>query len=364
MKYKVAIIGCGRISFKHIEAIVANKERLELIGVCDTKIERAQEKKDLYLKDIPSGAVSVTSDYKKILEQKPDIIAIATESGYHPDITIDALNAGAHVIVEKPMALSTRDADRMINTAKKQNKRLAVCFQNRFNTPVQQTWEALQAGRFGRMLHGMIQVRWNRNGEYYSQAPWRGTWALDGGTLMNQCTHGIDLIQWLMGEDVVKVHGVTRRFLRPIEAEDFGAAMLEFSSGAVGIIEGTADIYPKNLNETLSLFGERGSVVIGGLAVNRLETWRFSDSAEKGDPEEKMLSQDVKNPPTVYGFGHTPLYHDFIMALDEGREPFISGEKGKKALEIILAIYQSMKTGQPVQMPVDFDTMQMTHTFK
>jgi predicted dehydrogenase len=257
------------------------------------------------------------------------------------------------------MALSTADADAMIAAAKKAGKKLAVCFQNRFNAPVQKLRAALEEGRFGRVLHGMVQIRWNRNDAYYAEAPWRGTWEQDGGTLMNQCTHGIDLLQWMMGEDAVRVQAQTRRFLRPIEAEDFGAAIVEFRNGSVGIVEGSADIYPANLNETLSIFGEKGSAVIGGLAVNKMETWRFADAPARGDTEEKVLNPAEKNPPTVYGFGHTALFKDFIDALKQDREPLVAGEKGRKALEIILAVYKSQKTGKPVDMPCDFSTLEM-----
>jgi predicted dehydrogenase len=180
---------------------------------------------------------------------------------------------------------------------------------------------------------------------------------------MNQCTHGIDLLQWMMGEEAVRVQAQTRRFLRPIEAEDFGAAIVEFKNGAVGIIEGTADIYPTNLNETLSIFGEKGSVVIGGLAVNKLETWRFADAPERGDTEEKVLNPAEKDPPTVYGFGHTALFRDFVEALEQDRELLINGEKGKKALEIILAIYKSQKTGLPSELPCNFSTLDMKGVF-
>lgn len=180
---------------------------------------------------------------------------------------------------------------------------------------------------------------------------------------MNQCTHGIDLLQWMMGEDAVRVQAQTRRYLRPIEAEDFGAAIVEFASGAVGIIEGTADVYPTNLNETLSLFGEKGAVVIGGLAVNKIKTWRFADADAHGDHEEKVLNPDEKDPPTVYGFGHAALFKDVTNAIDTGREPLVSGEKGKKALEIILAIYESQKTGKPVDLPNAFSTLEMRGEF-
>jgi len=359
------LVGCGRISYKHIEAALSNKDRLRLVAVCDPIFERAEKRVRDYQKGIPDAIVAIYTDYREMLRKEhPDICAIATESGKHPQIAIDCLNAGAHVICEKPMALSIADTDAMIATADVTQRKLAVCFQNRFNAPVQKARRALEVGRFGRMLHGMIQVRWNRDEDYYAQAPWRGTWALDGGTLMNQCTHGIDLLQWMMGEDAVRVQAATRRFLRPIEAEDFGSAIVEFKSGAVGIIEGSADIYPTNLNETLSLFGEKGSVVIGGLAVNKIETWRFSDAEVVGDTEDVVLDPNEKDPPTVYGFGHSALYADFLDALEQGREPLVSGTQGKKALEIILAIYKSQKLGRPVELPLeDFSTLDMKGQF-
>lgn len=361
----VALIGCGRISFKHIEAYVKNSDIMTMVAACDPKVERAKAKADEYHKEMPViNEPSVFSDYRQMLtELKPDMVTVATESGKHADIVVDCLEAGCHVIVEKPMALSTTDADRMIATAKRNSRKLAVCFQNRFNAPVQKLRAARDAGRFGRLLHGMVQIRWNRNEGYYAEAPWRGTWEQDGGTLMNQCTHGIDLLQWMLGEDAERVQAQTRRFMRPIDAEDFGVAIVEFKSGAVGVIEGTADVYPTNLNETLSLFGETGSVVIGGLAVNKLETWRFADAETVGDTEVKVLSSDEKDPPTVYGFGHAALFRDVVEAIGSGREPLVTGERGKKALEIILAIYKSQKTGLPVDLPCDFSTLEMRGTF-
>ena len=251
----------------------------------------------------------------------------------------------------------------MIAAAKKSGKMLAVCFQNRFNNTVRRVAEAVRGGRLGNILHGSVQVRWNRNNEYYRQAGWRGTWNLDGGALMNQCTHGIDLLQWLMGSPVRRVHGVIRRFQRPIEAEDFGGALLEFDNGAGGMIEGTVNSYPKNLSESLSLFGENGTVVIGGLAVNKIETWRLADSANVGDTEDKVLLDNEADPPTVYGFGHTPLFRDFTDSLDNGAEPLVTGEGGYPALESILAIYRSMKEGRPVDLPSDFDTLSMKGIF-
>jgi UDP-N-acetyl-2-amino-2-deoxyglucuronate dehydrogenase len=251
----------------------------------------------------------------------------------------------------------------MIDAAASAGKTLGVCFQNRFNAPIQKLKTAVDAGRFGRILHGQIQIRWNRNQGYYEQAPWRGTWDQDGGTLMNQCTHGIDLLQWLMDSPVKRVHGVTRRYQRPIQAEDFGSAILEFESGAVGIIEGTANVYPKNINETLSIFGEKGSVVIGGLAVNKIETWRFADAEQVGDTEDQVINPDAKDPPSVYGFGHSALYADYLDALENGRQPLVSGSEGRRAVDVVLAIYKSMKDGAPVDLPFAFSTEEMRGIF-
>lgn len=362
MKYKVALIGCGRISYKHIEAYVAEQNigRIEFVAACDPVESKARERIEQYKKTVTNAEVKYYSDYKKMLaECKPDLVDICTESGKHCAITVDCLNSGCNVNCEKPMALSTRDAQFMIDTAKKNNKILAVDFQNRFNAPVIKARKAYEEGRFGKIMHGMVQVRWNRNESYYAEAPWRGTWEQDGGTLMNQCTHGIDLLQWMMGEDAVRVQAATRRFMRPIDAEDFGAAIVEFKSGAVGIIEGTADVYPKNLNETLSIFGTTGTVVIGGLAVNKMETWRFSDSEQIGDTEDKVLNPDEKDPPSVYGFGHTAHIANVLDSLENGTQPLNNGESAKKALDIILAIYESQKTGKAVDLPNDFSTMEM-----
>lgn len=362
MKYKIALIGCGRISFKHIEGFVSLQDKLEFVAACDPNIERAKEKVKEYQNKTQEKFASAQTftNYQEMLKKvQPDIVTIATESGNHKDIALACFLANTHVICEKPMALSTQDADDMIQAAKKSKKKLGVSYQNRFNPPIIKLREAVEAKRFGKILHGMIQIRWNRNNHYYDQAKWRGTWQQDGGTLMNQCTHGIDLLQWMMGEDAVRVQAQTRRFLRPIEAEDFGAAIVEFASGAVGIIEGSAAVYPKNLNETLSIFGQKGTAVIGGLAVNKIETWRFADSETVGDSEESILKLNEDDPPTVYGFGHSPLFANFIEAIEQNKEPAVTGEDAKKSMEIILAIYKSQKTGLPVDLPVDFSTIEM-----
>jgi len=363
--FTIALIGCGRVGINHIEGIAGNAEKLTLTALCDPVIESAREKESEYKKRISGANVTVYADYREMLsKQKCDIVSIASESGKHCEIAVTCLEAGCHVICEKPMALSTKDADKMILAAKKNNRKLGVCFQNRFNAPVRKLRAAVETGRFGRIFHGMVQVRWSRDDAYYKEAPWRGTWEQDGGTLMNQCIHGIDLLQWMMGGDAVRVHAQTRRFLRPIEAEDFGTAIVEFKSGALGIIEGCADVFPTNLNETLSVFGEKGSVVIGGLSVNKTETWRFADAETVGDTEEKVLGENEDDSSTLYGFGHIPLFKDFVNAVENDRKPAISGEDGKKALEIILAVYKSQKTGTPVDLPCDFSTLDMKGYFE
>ncbi|MGH2332327.1 Gfo/Idh/MocA family protein [Thermoanaerobacter mathranii] len=273
-KLRFGLIGCGRVSFKHIEAIVNNYDNAELVALCDLEIEKAELLKKRYKelldkKNVKINNIEVYRDYQELLKRADiDIVSIATYSGTHAEITINALKSGKHVIVEKPMALSIKDADEMIETAKKYNRKLTVCHQNRFNSTVQKLRKALEKNRFGKLVHGVASIRWNRNDEYYKQASWRGTWEQDGGTLMNQGIHNIDLLQWMMGP-VERLYAEADTFLRNIEGEDMGAAVLRFKNGVIGIIEGSACVFPKNLEETLSIFGEKGTVRIGGVAINK-----------------------------------------------------------------------------------------------
>jgi len=356
-KLKIAIIGCGRISYKHVEAITENE--IELAAVCDVVEVNAIDKRDKYVKVIGENAdVEVYIDYKEMLNKVDiDLVSIATESGYHSEIAMYCMNKGKHVIVEKPMALSILDADRMIECARKNNVKLCISHQNRFNEPVQQLRHAIEENRFGILVNGSARILWNRGRGYYSQAPWRGTWELDGGTLMNQCIHNIDLLQWMMGGEVDTVYAQCGTFLRDIEGEDFGAIIIRFKNGAIGIIEGSACVYPSNLEETLSIFGETGTVSIGGLAVNSIKTWRFKDLK---DTEEEILKKQRGDPDTVYGFGHIPLFKDMIDAINMDREPLVNGEEGKKGMSIVLAAYKSRLTGLPVKFPIgDFSTLDM-----
>ena len=344
MKY--ALIGCGRISANHIAAAKAN--RLEFVGICDINKEMLQDKASKF--DLEE--VHQYVNYHKMLEkERPELVAIATESGKHAAIALDCIEAGCNVIIEKPIALTLAEADAIIKAAKEKGVKVCANHQNRFNKSIQKIRDAVEKERFGRMFYGTAHIRWCRNENYYMQAKWRGTWEQDGGALMNQCIHNIDLLRWMMGDEVEEVIGMTDQLNHPyIEAEDLGIALVKFKNGAYGVIEGTTDLYPKNLEETLYLFGEKGTVKVGGQSVNKIEEWRFADSLEK--PED-VIAEFGETPPNVYGFGHTPLYADVIDAIQCDREPYVNGEAGRRALELVLAIYKSAAEGKSVRLPLD-----------
>lgn len=345
MKY--ALIGCGRISPNHIAA--AKENGLEIVAMCDINIENIKDKMVKF--DLPDTIAKYT-DYREMIEkEKIDLAAIATESGKHAEIAINCIEAGINLIIEKPIALSLHDADRIIEMAEKKNVKVCACHQNRFNKSVQKIRDAVEKNRFGRMFYGTAHIRWCRDYEYYSRAKWRGTWEQDGGALMNQCIHNIDLLRWMLGDEIEEVVGMTDRLHHDyIEAEDLGIALIRFKSGAYGIVEGTTNIYPKNLEETLYLFGEKGTVKAGGQSVNVIEEWRFSDMLD--DPEE-VKARFHENPPNVYGYGHRPLYADVIDAIKNDRKPYVDAEAGKRALELVLAIYKSAATGKSVKLPME-----------
>lgn len=345
MKY--ALIGCGRISPNHIAAAKSNN--LEFVGLCDIDEQIIRDK----VLKFELFNVHQYTDYHEMLEiERPDLVAIATESGKHASIALDCIEAGCNLIIEKPIALSIEDADAIIDAARKKGVKVCASHQNRFNKSIQKIREALEKNRFGRMFYGTAHIRWCRDWEYYSRAKWRGTWEQDGGALMNQCIHNIDLLRWMMGDEIDEVVGMTDRLNHPyIEAEDLGIALVRFKNGSYGIIEGTTDLYPKNLEETLYLFGEKGTVKAGGQSVNKIEEWRFSDALD--EPEE-VIAQFAENPPNVYGFGHTPLYADVIEAIEKDREPYVNAEAGKRALELVLAIYKSASEGgSKIKFPLE-----------
>ncbi|MEH7239552.1 Gfo/Idh/MocA family protein [Bacillus sp. JJ1562] len=347
MSLKYALIGCGRISPNHIAA--AQENELEIVALCDVLPENMEDKMNKF--DLPKSTALYT-DYKEMLEkEKPELVAICTESGKHAEMALDCIEAGANLIIEKPIALSLEDADEIIKKAKEKNVKVSACHQNRFNKSIQKIREAVEDDRFGRLLHGTAHIRWNRGEDYYTQAPWRGTWEQDGGALMNQCIHNIDLLRWMMGGEIDEVVGMTDNLKHGfIEAEDLGMALIKFSNGSYGIVEGTTNIFPTNLEETLYIFGDSGTVKAGGKSVNIIEEWLFADN--KDNPEEVKATYQ-ENPPSVYGFGHNPLYTDVIDAIKNDREPYVTAKDGRDALELVLAIYKSAAEGKGVKLPLE-----------
>lgn len=340
-KLGFGVIGCGRIAPKHTESIMAIPDA-ELVAVCDILPERADDFARKY------NAQSYY-DYHELLKREDiAIVTIATPSGDHAEIGIAAAKAGKHVMVEKPMAMTLCDADRLIQACRENGVKLAVIHQNRFNQSIKTLRNAIVEGRFGKLTHGQATVRWNRGMDYYQQASWRGTKLQDGGVLMNQSIHNIDLLQWMFGP-VDSVFGYTQTALRQIEMEDVAGAVLRFKNGAIGLIEAASTIYPKNIEETLNVFGESGSVIVGGIAVNRIEVWEFPES---GEEQKQIFAAQENDPPNVYGFGHREIIEDMMKAIRTDGMPAVPGEEGRKALEIILAIYQCQETGQPVKLPL------------
>lgn len=346
MSIKYAIIGCGRISPNHIAAALENK--LEIVALCDIEIEKIN--KIIHMFNLPQN-IKKYVDYKEMLQKETlDLVAICTESGKHGKIGIECISAGVNVIIEKPIALSLEEADQIIKIAQEMNVKVCACHQNRFNKSVQKIREAMENGRFGKLLHGAAHIRWNRGQDYYTQAPWRGTWEQDGGALMNQCIHNIDLLRWMMGDEIIEVMGMTDNLIHDyIEAEDLGVALVKFANGSYGIIEGTTNIYPQNLEETLYIFGENGTVKAGGKSVNLIEEWKFADNL---DNSSEVKEKYCDNPPNVYGFGHTPLYVDMVDAIKNDRQPYVTANDGRKAIELVLAIYKSAAEGKSIKFPL------------
>ena len=353
-----AIIGCGRIANKVVDGIVSNSKKAKLVAICDILEDKMDQIEKRYIeKTNIKNEIVKNSNYKELLDKvKVDVVIVSTESGYHEEIGLYFLENGVNVIIEKPIAMSIQGAQKIVDKAKEKKLKLAACHQNRFNYPVQLLKKAIQENRLGKIFNGMARILWTRDDNYYLQAPWRGTWALDGGTLMNQCIHNIDLINWMMDDEIDTVYSQTSNYIRNIEAEDYGVIIIRYKSGKIATIEGSAIIYPKNLEETLTVTGEKGTVVIGGMAVNKINTWRV-----EGDNEEEYLSIDCGDPNSVYGYGHEALYKDFIEAIEENREPLVNGVAGLNAVKIILAAYKSQKTGSAIKFDKfdEFSTIDM-----
>lgn len=337
---RIALVGCGRISKNHVDAI-AKVDDLTLVAVCDEVEARAKAAGE-------AAGVPWFTDYAKMLREVPcDAVTVATPSGMHPAHGIAAARAGKHVICEKPMAISLAGADALVKACDDAKVQLFVVKQNRLNPPVQLLKRAIDRGRFGRIYVANTTVWWTRPQEYYDQAPWRGTWEFDGGAILNQASHYVDLMQWLMGP-VESVMAKTSTMARKIEAEDTGIAVIKFRSGALGSIQVTMLTYPKNLEGSITILGEKGTVKIGGTAVNKVEHWSFADS----DPDDALIAEANTSPPSVYGFGHEGYYRNVVSTLRGTTRPETDGRGGRKSLELIIGIYESARTGRDVALPL------------
>ena len=337
-----ALVGCGRIAKRHSELIGGGQiEGARLVAVCDIVSQKAQAIGTRF------GVAAYSNMHHMMREQSIDVVVVLTESGNHAEHVIQLATYGKHIVVEKPMALRLQDADAMIAACKQHGCSLFVVKQNRFNVPVVKARQALEEGRFGRLSMGTVRVRWCRPQAYYDQDNWRGTWAMDGGVLTNQASHHIDLLQWMMG-DVQSVFAKSSKALANIEAEDTAVAVLKFKSGALGVIEATTAVRPADLEGSLSLLGEGGAVEIGGFAVNKMKVWNFTQAQASDD---EVLGKYSVNPPNVYGFGHQAYYEDVVRRLISGQPPTVDGHSGKKSLELIHAIYESVQTRHEVSWP-------------
>ena len=340
-RIKFGIVGCGRVSPKHLSALSIELDDTELIAVCDTQIDRARAAGEKY-------AVPAYGALEEMLERHSeiDVVNILTPSGFHAEHTETVARYRRNVVVEKPMALTIDDAERMIRACDEAGVRLFVVKQNRFNLPVQRLRSALEEGRFGKLVMGTVRVRWRRDQAYYDQDAWRGTWALDGGVIANQASHHIDLLTWMMGE-VESVFSYTSTRLVDIEADDTAVSVLRFTNGALGVIEATTATRPKDLEGSLSVLGERGTVEIGGFAVNELRVWEFADQRSE---DEEVINKFAENPPNVYGFGHARFLQRVVDVLRTGRGGAVDGLEGLKSLTLISAMYESMETGAEVRL--------------
>jgi UDP-N-acetyl-2-amino-2-deoxyglucuronate dehydrogenase len=333
---RFGLIGCGRVAPRHAQAL-AELAPGSLVAVADIVDRRVQA----FARDYRAEPFA---DYRRILERSDvDIVCICTPSGLHCQMAIDAMHAGKHVIVEKPIALSLDDADRMIATARATGRRLCVVLQNRFNAAIQDLRRAVDEGRLGRLLLGNATVRWYRPQEYYEDG-WHGTWAMDGGALMNQSIHHIDALQWFMGQPE-SVFAQTGTLAHRMEAEDAGVAVIRFRGGALGVVEGSTITYPENLEGSLSIFGERGSVKIGGTALNRKTIWKIAGELEH---ERELLTREQVDPVSVYGSSHQAVIAGMVRAVQAGIEPMTSGREARKSLALVLAMYESAQRGQAV----------------
>ncbi len=338
---RFALVGCGRIAHRHAQ-LLAQKQvaGAELAGVCDVVPERAAEFSTKY------GVPHFTDMDEMMVATKADVVSVLTPSGLHAEHTIRLARHGKPIVCEKPMALTLDDADAMIRACDLAGCRLFIVKQNRWNRPVVKLREAFEAGRFGKLVMGTVRVRWCRTQAYYDQDAWRGTWRYDGGILANQASHHLDLLEWMMG-DVETVFAKSSTALVNVETEDTAVAVLRFTSGALGVIEATTAVRPKDLEGSLSILGENGTVEIAGFAVNEIRHWNFVDKLP--DDADVLASHSV-NPPNVYGFGHQAYLEHVVDCITNDRAALVDGLEGRKSLELINALYESIESGQEVRL--------------
>ena len=333
---RAGVVGTGFVGVVHVHAL--RLLGIDVAGVVGSSPERAAAK----------GLAPVYDSLEALLaDPSVAVVHLTTPNHLHHPQVKQVLEAGKHVVCEKPMAISLEDADALVKECDAAGVQLFVVKQNRLNPAIQLLKRAVDRGRFGRIYLANTTVRWTRPQEYYDQAPWRGTWEFDGGAIMNQASHYVDLIQWLVGP-VESVMAKTATLARRIESEDTGIAVLKFRSGALGVIEVTMLTYPRNLEGSITILGEKGSVKVGGTAVNRVEHWSFADY----DDDDKLVESVATNPPSVYGFGHEGYYRNVLAVLRGEAKAETDGRAGRKSLELILGIYESAKTGRDVPIPL------------
>lgn len=336
MTIRFGLIGCGRVAPRHAQFLTQLSET-ELTAVADVKPSRAQNYAQKY--NVPAYHT-----HQALLERDDiNAVTICVPSGLHAQITLDALNAGKHVLVEKPIALDLADADRMIALATEKNLKLGVVLQNRYNPPMQMARQAIDQNALGNLYLGNACVRWYRPQSYYED-DWHGTWAMDGGAIMNQSIHHIDALQWFFGR-VKAVYAYTNTLAHQMEAEDVGVAVLRFESGALATIEGSTITWPQNLEASISIFGQRGSIKVGGTALSRLTLWKIAGQLEQ---EAELITSQQVDPPSVYGYSHRAVIQKFAQAIAQDNEPETNGIEARKSLAIVLAIYESARTGKEV----------------
>lgn len=341
-KIRFAVVGCGRIAKNHFEALKKHADRAEIVDVCDIVEDVAGAAGNL------TGAPYSTSLSDMLQKTNADIVVLTSPSGLHPQQAIEIAASGRHVMSEKPMATRWRDGIEMVRACDDANVRLFVVKQNRRNATLQLLKRAVSAGRFGRIYMVNINVFWTRPQDYYDQGGWRGTWEYDGGAFMNQASHYVDLLDWMIGP-IESVQAYTATLARDIEAEDTGVVGIRWRSGALGSMNVTMLTYPKNLEGSITILGEKGTVRIGGVAVNEIQKWEFAEPHE----DDAKIAEASYETTSVYGFGH-PLYYDNVIKVLRGEaEPETDGREGLKSLETLVAIYRSARDGKRVALPLD-----------